>query len=103
MGKLCVEGRTEEMRKSSLWGFRGESVGKDLWEGVLHNLWEGVLIIKTIKSRVPVYKRRDRVGVGNGETSCLLSLQTSPTETLAPEATVYMQRWMVQALCFTAS
>ena len=56
------------MRKSSLWGFRGESVGKDLWEGVLHNLREGVLIIKTIKSRIPVYKRRDRVGVGNGET-----------------------------------
>jgi hypothetical protein len=64
MGKLCVEGRTEEMRKSSLWGFRRESVGKDLWEGVLHNLWEGVLIIKTIKSRIPVYKRRGQSGGG---------------------------------------
>lgn len=52
------------MRKSSLWGFRGESVGKDLWEGVLHNLWEGVLIIKTIKSRIPVYKRRGQSGGG---------------------------------------
>lgn len=37
MGKLYVEGRTEEMRKFSLWGFRGESMGKDLWEGVLYS------------------------------------------------------------------
>ena len=35
-----------------------------MWEGVLHNLWEGVLIIKTIKSRIPVYKRRGQSGGG---------------------------------------
>ena len=61
-----------------------------------------VLTIKRIKSRIPVYKGGDRVGVGNGEVFRLLSLQTPPAETLAPAAAVPMQRWTVRALCLTA-
>lgn len=48
---------------------------------------------KDTKKQDPCLRGGDRVGVRDGETFHLLSLQTSPTETLASAAAVSVQRW----------
>lgn len=97
MGKLCVEGRTEEMRKFSLWGFRGESMERFVG-GVLYSFDN-----KDNKAGSLSIRGGDRVGGGEWRDILFAVFANITTETLAPAATVSVLRWTVQALRFTAS